>query len=93
MTRHIIISVLIGFGATILTWGVKAESSPFYRYFFEQRSFADIWSKLQFPILMIAVVTGISSPAFMLFLIFCQWFLLSLFVCWFVDRKRGPIVA
>jgi hypothetical protein len=78
LKADLVAAVIVGSLAVLLTMITKDERSPLYDYFFEHPGLRDVWVSLNFPVLMVAMVTGLASRPFVLLLIFLQWFYLSL---------------
>lgn len=81
-----VIGLSVGLTAVAFTWLVKSETSPLYQYFFDQRGIAEFWVKVNFLALVIAVITGITSRAFMYLIIFLQWLSLAWFANWVIRK-------
>ena len=82
MITRVIVGAFCGLSAMFFTWLISHESSPAYRFFLANESLADIWRILNFPVLMVLLVTQIDYPPFALLLIFIEWFLIGFFAWW-----------
>lgn len=68
--RHIITGVVFGLAALFVSWLGGSEASPFYEYFLWHVTLPNIWMKLNFPVLLAYLLTGSTSPAFGILVIF-----------------------
>lgn len=81
-----IVGVIFGVAAVLLTLLLLDETSPYYQYFLLNETIPDLWRLVNFPILIVLMLTKIDYRPFAFFLFFLQWFLLGSFVFWVLRR-------
>ena len=86
MKRRIYISVGLGLVAVVTTLAVKSPSLPFSDYLYHSPILTALFTFLNFPAFMGAVVLGVRSTSFMVAVVFVQWFAIGLFFSWLIDR-------
>ena len=78
MSRHVISGIIIGLLAVLITWVVSADSSPLHHFFLYHGEIPNVWAQLNFPVLMVMIMSGGRSMELSDGLIFMQWFIIGL---------------
>ena len=73
----LLIGLLVGAAACIVTWILTSESSPLYNYFLFNVWLKNKWLALNLIVLLVSIALDVPE-GFDYLLIFFQWFLIAL---------------
>jgi hypothetical protein len=86
MRKRTLISIILGFVSAAVTLAVKSPSLPFNDYLYHSPILTALFTFLNFPAFMVAVVLGVRSMAFTVSVVFVQWFVIGMFFSWLIDK-------
>ncbi len=91
MRKKYIYSLLFGFGAVLLLWLVKDESSPLVNHFApDSVPLSELWTGIHFHLFLLMLAFRIPDNEghwFFYSAVFIQWFLIGLLVYWLRHRR------
>ena len=79
---------IFGCLAILISWLLRAESSPFYEFFLHNVSLPNLWGILNFPAFMVLILVGGRSFAAGLIVVFTQWFVIGIVGSLVIQKLR-----
>ena len=89
----IITGFVFGIVGMLLSLALFAETSPLHEFFLSNVSAPNLWRMLNFPVLIVLLITKIDSRPFALVMIFFQWFIIGLTgaYLWQMVKFKAPL--